>query len=236
MGSIMNLLIALEAEDITNDVDKEMKKAIGKPSVKSAMNKDDVDDIGETDDILGTKDNKKVNKTKTPSKKEANLDDDEDMNKDKDVAPDEDTTDDLGINNEDNMDDSSEDDITDDVEQDNINPEEEIKNDDELNKKIALRENMILFYNIISSNIKLLSEYTPDKGVNNNTDNLSTISKNMVECKMILFNIITEELESKTYVELLRKYIALNRVYELNIRMLDTYFSELKLISTKNKK
>ena len=239
MGNIMNFLIALEAEDITKDVDKEMKKAIGKPSVSSAIKEDEDDDIGKTDDLLGTKSsskNKKDDNTKPPKDAPSKV-------TDTDTEP----TDDLGdIDNVDDMDEDNidaGDDNTDDLDTDPLaspdenqdqNPDE--NNDDkseELNNKIRLRENMILFYNILSSNIKLLSEYVPDNNIEENTNALSTVSNNLVECKTILFNIITEELENKTYVELLRKYIALNRVYDLNIRILDTYFSDLKLISTK---
>jgi hypothetical protein len=225
----MNFLIALEADDITKDVDKEMKKAIGKPSVASSIknnDNEDEDDIGKTDDLLGTKANK-PNRKETDNTRGGPIDNDTSVdevpgnpeNVDED-APTDDTEDDF-TNDE-----------TSDIETDSPDENNDNKSE-ELNNKIRLRENMILFYNILSSNIKLLSEYVPGNNIEANKNTLSTVSNNLVECKTILFNIITEELENKTYVELLRKYIALNRVYDLNIRILDTYFSDLKLLSTK---
>ena len=231
----MNFLVALEADDITKDVDKEMKKAIGTKSIKSTMDKDDSGDIGKTDDILGTKGNKKEDDSRPAKDKNIDIPEEDDTD-----TPnlDDENTDNFEDDNTDSENSENLDDMGNDTEnQDENMPSEEnnIKNE-ELTNKITLRENMILFYNILSSNIKLLSEYNPDKDIEKNKDVISKVSGNFIECKDILFTILTEKLDSNSYVELLRKYIALGRVYDLNILILDTYFSDLKLISTKNKK
>jgi hypothetical protein len=235
MGHIMNFLVALEAEDITKDVDKEMKKAIGSRSIKSTIDKDDSGDIGKTDDILGTKGNKKEDATQPVKDKNTDIpeEDDTDTTNLDDENPDNFEDDNMDSENSENLDTLGDDTGKQD---ENIPSDENNIKNEELTNKIALRENMILFYNILSSNIKLLSEYTPDNDIEKNKDVISKVSGNFIECRDILFNILTEELESNSYVELLRKYVALCRVYDLNILILDTYFSDLKLISTKNKK
>ena len=123
------------------------------------------------------------------------------INTDLDIEKDDESTDDdnnnLDIDTDDSDDGTNDDDpLGEDI--DSGDDENGAQNSEEFTNKLRLRENMILFYNILSSNINLLSEYVPESSSEINNNVISTVSKNLLDCKESLYNIITEELESKT--------------------------------------
>jgi len=193
MGIFDEMMVALEAEDIT----KEAQQQTGK--LMKNIKPNDINDITETeetDDVSEDIDNEEEDDTKDSDDKSLDIDNDEEE-------------DESVVDEEDNMNDE--------------NDTSEI-----INKK-RLRRNMILFHNILTSNINLLSDYTPENDNIEYRDIIGKITRNLVDCKETLFSIITEELNSVKYVELLRKYIALNRVYDINIKILEKYFNNIEI-------
>jgi len=211
MNLFESLAIVLEADDITKEVKKEQKQ----------LNTDVTDD-GSKDDMSKTNDIFDLENDKS------------DNNKDVDDTPD-DTTDDE--TDEDNLDVDGGDDGIDgedeDLPTDDAIPEET----PELKQKLKLRENMILFYNIITSNINLLQEYRPTKNNKESTYALFNIISNLTDCKNMLYIEITESFSTKSYPLLLKTYISISRVYDLCQKSLELYFDNVKLIdnATRNK-
>ena len=106
---------------------------------------------------------------------------------------------------------------------------------DEIKKKLQLRENIILFYNILSSNIDLLSSPNVMSSMDPNKV-IYNVSSNLIECKNVLLKIITNDYSSIRYHEALKKYIAIKTVYDVCTRMLETHFTNLQLKSADDKK
>lgn len=211
MNLFESLAIVLEADDITKEVKKEQKQ----------LNTDVTDD-GSKDDMSKTNDIFDLENEKS------------DNNKDVDDTPDDTTDDEI---DEDNLDADGGDDGIDgedeDLPADDAIPEET----PELKQKLKLRENMILFYNIITSNINLLQEYRPTKNNKESTDALFNIISNLTDCKNMLYTEITESFSTKSYPLLLKTYISISRVYDLCQKSLELYFDNVKLIdnATRNK-
>lgn len=220
ISDFFNSIIALEA-DITDEVEKEKEKAIGKPSITPGVNKDDEkDDISKTDDIFGIKDdNKPANKNKTMDNDADNEEDDAD-----DPSLDE------GVDSEDNELGDTEDS---DAGIDELEPDSDTQEKRQLQK---LKENMILFHGVITNNIELLRDYAPKITDADSNKIVYNITANLSECKRILFVEITEGFDKKSYAELMKKYVAINRVYDLCIMMLSKHFDNLDLIEVRKNK
>ncbi len=109
-------------------------------------------------------------------------------------------------------------------------------NDIEVVRKKKLRDNMILFHDILTSNIKLLSDYRPTQSTPESSKILFNITSNLQDCKAILFREITESFQTKSYTSLLKTYVALNRVYELCQETLEKYFENINLQSNRSNK
>jgi hypothetical protein len=120
---------------------------------------------------------------------------------------------------------------------DNIDEPETEEEKDEISKKIALRDNMIMLYNILSTNIDLLRSYSPNENDAESMRILFNISANLSDSKEVLFQEITTGFQEKSYVNLLKTYVAINRIYELATVSLEKYFENLKLkYPTKSRK
>lgn len=109
-------------------------------------------------------------------------------------------------------------------------------NDIEVVRKKKLRDNMILFHDILTSNIKLLSDYRPTQSTPESSKILFNVTSNLQDCKTILFREITESFQTKSYTSLLKTYVALNRVYELCQETLEKYFENINLQSNRSNK
>ena len=118
----------------------------------------------------------------------------------------------------------------------NESPEEDI----EVVKKRKLKKNMILFYNIISANINIL--LTADSVSDNDTLNkiFINVQNSLMECKHILFEYLTTEFETASYAQSLKKYVILNKIYDICIKILEKTTQTSDLLyganSKKNKK
>lgn len=147
-------------------------------------------------------------------------------------------------NDTDNTD--SEDDMSEDLEDDggmdeDMSTEEDIDYVDEepnpeVEKKIKLRENMILLHGILDSNIETLATYTPTQNTGDSSKILYDIVSNLSDSKKILFNEITNNFQTKSYPSLLKTYVAINRIYELAQKSLEKYFDGINIETPKKRK
>ena len=210
MGIIFDLLSelddmdpALEAEDITDEVEAGTNNINGKKNadggdeaLAGASDNSDGEIDTNTDDILGTSDNN----------------DDSDTSEDGEYTSDE--------NNEDseNTDDSMSDDES------IKNSMEENDNSFESVRKKKMHKQLLAFYETLNDDIKIVNEYVPRASDDNTIKALTCINNNLVQCKDYTYRILTEEFKTTDYPVLLKKYVAMNRVYDLCIRALQTYF------------
>lgn len=207
--SIFADLIALE-EDITSQVQQATTDAIGQGSM-SRRNPDGFDgnrDMNQTDDIFGLQGDQNGGND-NPTGNEAPTDQEDDATADEN--PD-DTGDDLeGETDDQNLDDTGEDD-------------EDTSEPPSIYQKNKLKKSMILFYRIISNDIKLLTESLTSI---NDVSMIATCNKvleRLRETKEYLMQEINTGLEEHPYEESLRKYVALRRVYDISIEILDKHF------------
>ena len=214
MGIISDLLNkldqlepALEAEDITNEVQNNTDKTMGK----------DVDDGGDEATAGGTD----------------NSDGEIDTNTDDilGTSEDEQTDDDTGDEDEGATNDTAEDDMSDENSEDgsaeDTSTEESLEENDtsfEAIRKRKMHKQFISFFETVNDDIKVINEYVPLESDENTITALTNINNNLTQCKEYAYRILTEEFKNMEYPILLKKYVALNRVYDLCIRTLQTYF------------
>lgn len=213
MASIYEHLlgIALE-EDITNQVQDAVTNTLGKGTMSTGARQnpagfDGQRDITQTDDIFGLKEQH------NPQNDAGEVPPDGQMDVNDPNGPDGGMGDTMG--EDDNI---SDDDLLAEGEGVEENKPESIY------KKNKLRDSMILFYDILNNNIDLITEAMTDI---NDAGLLSTCNKvlaNLRASKDILFEEIDTGLQVHPYEEILRKYIALRRVYDINGEMLEKHF------------
>lgn len=177
---------------------------------RSNLNQPPDDDSGEEDYIFGGDENEEVEDEENPPVDEE-IDNDE---------IDDDSQQDEGGGDYDFGDDSGEN-------------EEELP---EIERKIKLRENMVLLHSILSSNLKLLNDYTPDISNDDLSKVLFNISSVLGESKDILFDEIVNGFKKKSYTSLLRTYVSINRVFELTQKTLEKYFENIDLLKNETRK
>lgn len=217
MGLIDDFLIALEAEDITEEAKSLTDKATG--------NKEEKRDINQTENIFGGEE------TSNQEEEDTNPENNADNND----LTDEGNEDDEDLGDEDadiSEDDSS---LDDDLGEDNVNQDSE-ENETEMEQKERLLENMITLYNIIENNIQILSNYSPESSNPDLSKTLHNLTSNLRDCYEFLYKEITENFGKKSYGQLLKSYIAINRVYDLCIEILSRYFDSVELEQKKGKK
>lgn len=217
------LSIAMEADDITKAVKNSTNIAF-KGKGESAKANDTTDIDTNTDDILGI----------ATKKDDTDLEEDDDTtNEDENDTSDEDTSDDDSSNTDVDSDkDSGEDDDLDNNSDDNTLSEDSDENADETSpdeqkKKMLLHENMLYLYDILKSDIEVLSDYAPNTQDNDVIKTLQNVKSNLEDTLGILSNILKNEFDDVSYPLLLRKYIGIKTVYDITIKMLDGSFTKL---------
>lgn len=207
MNSMLNYLgfgIAMEAEDITKEAEAETNDVVGSDG-EGEKNDGEID--LNTDDILGTAntDDDPTNDTDSDNNESENgLDEtDEENNKDEETEGSNTGSEDIPEQNE---------------------PENEFASD----RKAKLRKQFLYFYDLLSDSCKLISEFMPNVTEESTIQTLSSINKNMLQCKEEIYNILTDEYVNTEYHELLKKYISLNHIYDLCINTLDKFFASIK--------
>ena len=214
MGVIFDLLSelsmdpALEAEDITNEVKSGTDSAMGRKSdgdgdeaLAGASDNSDGEIDTNTDDILGTSENN----------------DDSDNQSDDSSEGSGENTDDTGDEEGGDSDDSNSDDAIKDSMEENDNSFEAVR-------KKKMHKQLLAFYETLNDDIKIINEYVPRASDDVTIKALTSINNNLVQCKEYTYRILTEEFKSLDYPVLLKKYVAMNRIYDLCIHALQKYF------------
>lgn len=214
MASIYEHLlgIALE-EDITNQVQDAVTNTLGRGTLSTGGNKnpagfDGQRDITQTDDIFG------LQGQNNPQNDAGENTPDDQMNMNDPNGPD------GGMNNPTGEDDMTDEDLL--AEGEGI--DENSNEPESIYKKNKLRDSMILFYDILKNNIDLITEAMTDINDAGLLETCNKVLANLRSSKDILFDEIDTGLEKHPYEEILRKYIALRRVYDISGEMLEKHF------------
>lgn len=213
--SIFTDLIALE-EDITSQVQQATGDAIGQGSA-SRRNPDGFDgnrDMSQTDDIFGLQDNA-GNSDDNPAGEETPTEGDDSPAEDDGGEGEELVDDEMGEGEDEPLDGDSEDEAL------------EEEKTPQIYQKNKLKNNMILFHNIVSNDINLLTESIT---AINDASAIGTCNKalaNLREVKQFLSDTINEGLAKDPYEKSLRKYVALRRVYDIVIEILNKHFGNV---------
>ena len=229
---ILNLIAtpAFE-EDITDQVRNAVDNTFGRASATtggaaSRQEREAADDPGKTDDIFGLNDSGGNDDSASDTGDDANDDVFDDGGTGEDETDPENPDDD---GNSDNPDDQSDDSILDE------NENTTGVNLKEIYKKNKLRDNMILFYNILINNIDLLSDALGNLNDQRSIEVCNAILENLRSAKEFLFDEIENGLSKHPYEEILRRYISLRRVYDVCIEMLDKHFGNINSLRSSKK-
>ena len=94
--------------------------------------------------------------------------------------------------------------------------------------KNTLKDNIIYFTNTLRTDI---DELTNVLGGLNDLESIQVVNSvitNMRNCKDVLHKTLTNDMETSSYEELMRKYITVKRIYDISIEMLDKHFSNMQ--------
>ena len=201
--------IALEADDITGEVKGETAKAVGGDSPAP----DENNEIStNTDDVLGL-DNKDNG---TPEDNQS--DDSGEDGGDQDSPEGESDEPSEGDDN------NSEDPLGGDSDtegQEEEDPESKFTK----NRKEKLRKQFIHLFDVMVDNIELVTSYVPNANDTTTIKTMTNIKDNLMQCKTIIYKTITEEYNDMEYHELLKRYISVNRIYEVSTKIMENYFN-----------
>ena len=212
--------IALEADDITKQVNQIMGGKKAPAEVKSDNQRDE--DLTKTDNLFDN-----INKN-DPDNDPVDTPQNDDNNDTQD-----DTTSDANNDQSDNADDpNNPDDGTDDQNMDK-DPNGDLGDDPSMpeedksifSDKNTLKENMIYFFNIIKYTITYLEDGLGSTEDQETVRVINSVIHNLYNSKDILYKILTEEMESSSYETLVTKYITLKRIYDISCDMLEEHFS-----------
>lgn len=189
---------ALEAaEDITDNVEKEASNISGDENGVEMVDNSDGNIDTNTDDILGTKD-----------KKESGNDNDTDDNDTDELNADIGNNDDFG----DDMDGDDENLDVDSSSEENVDPQE-------MKMKVLLHKNYNYLFEILDSNISIISDYTPNTMDENIIQTMAMAKERLEECKQLISSTLKNDFKNASYATLLKRYVGINRVYDLVIEM-----------------
>jgi hypothetical protein len=93
---------------------------------------------------------------------------------------------------------------------------------------------MIRLYEVVAGDIHVLENSMNSVETISDAKVLSIVLKHMRNTKQYLYDIITNELTSSSYEDLLQKYIALKNIYEICLEILTKHFNKSE--ETKNHK
>ncbi len=211
-----SMTIAMEADDITNQI-KEDAKDLDVNSTNSApSNNDNTEDLEKVDDIFGLKE-KKENSSNDNSQDNPSSDSDEDNSDTNDIQNDE-----SGSENSDpNMD------------ADNNSSDDDTQMDDSsidlaFTSKNRVRDNLVQLYTIIGGNIEIIVSSLTDINDEKTIKVMNSVLDHLRNSKKYIYNTLTKELASLSYDELLQRYIAMKRVYDMCILMLEKHLNITK--------
>lgn len=193
---------ALEADDITGATQRATQDALGRSGGTSLQKANDAggnvkENLAATD-IIGYDGN-----------------DDEESDETPDTTDD---TNDSEFDTEDTAEDDSESSEDESAEAES-DPEQKSPFD-----KNRLKNNIILFINILDGNITLLRDCMTNMTNSTSVAIYNEVLSNFTECKDVLYNLVTDtSLDDTPYEEILQTYVAISRVHEIGIKMLKLY-------------
>ena len=202
--------IAMEADDITIDTQRELQNQIGETNSVDNRDERPQEDLTKTDDIFGTQ-TPEENDTGNENNPIENTTDTNTQNQDDEAATNDQQTDE---NTDQNL--NSADDAT---------PEENNQNDLLFTDKNKIKKYLTQLYKIISGNISVITDVITTIDDRETISVVNNVLENLRNCKEIIYTILTEELTKLSYDELLQKYITLKRVYSISVEMLERHFS-----------
>lgn len=217
----MNLkeyLLALEADDITDEAQKEANKINDGQSTDNDADdgSNDKEDLGKTDDIFGIKKHKENKNSST---------DDNSTNTQNDSNNEDNTDPNLDNNDSDELDNSE-----------SSEPEDDESKDTSalpFYDKNKLRDNMVLLHDMLDANIKIISNLLSHINDNDSTKICEIVSRNLMYSKEVLYKILTKDMNSKSYEELLKDYLTIKRIYDINYEILYKHFDNKSVITKK---
>lgn len=211
---------ATEAEDITDETTANTDNMMGRDdgastTTQSTAGANDGEIDMDTNNILGDGD---------PTEKQPAEDNPEGGEEDAgNMAEGED----MGEGEGDPLDDESGEDLsnTDDI-SDSL--EEGSKNTFEAFRKKKLHAQYLALYDTLDTDIRLLAESLPKIQDSLAFNTMSNVNNNLTQCKEYVSEILSKEFDETEYVVLMKKYVALNRVYDIGIKILEKYFEYKK--------
>ena len=212
--------VALEADDITKQVNQIMGGKKAPAEVKSDNQRDE--DLTKTDNLFDNinkndPDNDPVDTPQNDDNNDTQDDTASDANNDQSDNADDPNNPDNGTDDQ-NMDQDPNADLGDDPSM----PEEDKSI---FSDKNTLKENMIYFFNIIKYTITSLEDGLGSTEDQETVRVINSVIHNLYNSKDILYKILTEEMESSSYETLVTKYITLKRIYDISCDMLEEHFS-----------
>lgn len=93
-------------------------------------------------------------------------------------------------------------------------------------KKNRIRDNLIQLYTIISSDIEILVNSISTINDRSTIEVVNNVLGHLRNSKSFLYKTLTQNLTQLEYDELLQRYVTVRRVYDICIQMLRKYFDE----------
>lgn len=212
--------IAMEADDITNEVKQGASDMGGEGGGNSGSNDIDLD----TDNIFAKGD--PTQSKSNGSNGDANSDNSNESPEDTGNDDESSSEPDEGGDSEDPENaEGDEGDELDSMDSESNDAEQDSDSPDALQKK-RVKKQMLHLYDTIEDDIKLLSETMPDITTAETSIALGNIKKNLVQCNGYIHEILKDEYASLDYPILKKKFIALSNVYDLCVRSIDIYFKK----------
>lgn len=210
------LSVATEADDVTQTVARQMG---GQRAPTNRSSEERTEDLGQTDNIFA--DAHEGDEDAPPPQTDSETDDPDPDNPEdgEDTGEDEEVPEEGGEEGE--GDDTSPDESgdNDDLGEDESAPQSVYSD------KNTLKDNIVYFANTLRTDI---DELTNTLGGLNSLDSIQVVNSvitNMRNCKDVLHKTLTEDMDSGSYEELMRRYITVKRIYDISIEMLDKHFS-----------
>jgi len=207
---LKNAQIAMEADDITIDTQRELQNQIGETNSVDNRDERPQEDLTKTDDIFGTQ-TPEENDVGNENNSTEDTTDMDIQNQDDEIATDEQQTDENTDQNLNSADDAA--------------PEENNQNSLLFADKNKIKKYLVQLYKIISGNISVITDVITTIDDRETISVVNNVLDNLRNCKEIIFTILTEDLTKLSYDELLQKYITLKRVYSISVEMLERHFS-----------
>lgn len=207
--------IATEADDVTQTVARQMG---GAKAPTNQATDERAENLTQTDNIFADAhegDEDAAPQPKTSEKQDDQIDNPEDPPDDGEMDNPDDETDD-GENP------PPETEETDDSFEDESAPQSVYSD------KNTLKDNIVYFTNTLRTDIDELTNVLGGLNDLQSIQVVNSVITNMRNCKDVLHKTLTNDMETSSYEELMRKYITVKRIYDISIEMLDKHFSNMQ--------